>query len=149
VTDVAHELDAPPWLRVDATLMATARAIRHAYDDALASVGLTLSQASLLSFVVESGPLAQTRLAERLGLGRAATGALVDALVAKELVMRSPDREDRRVWLVTATEAGRSVAGEVAGIDTMLRSRLRRGISKAERQQLASLLLRLQSNLAD
>jgi DNA-binding MarR family transcriptional regulator len=63
--------------------------------------------------------------------------------------MRSPDREDRRVWLVTATEAGRSVAGEVAGIDTMLRSRLRRGISKAERQQLASLLLRLQSNLAD
>ena len=27
----SHELDAPPWLRVESTLMATANAIRDAY----------------------------------------------------------------------------------------------------------------------
>jgi MarR family transcriptional regulator, transcriptional regulator for hemolysin len=143
------ELDSPPWLRVDATLMATARAIREAYDDALAEIDLSLSQASLLAFVVESGALAQTRLAERLQLGKAATGALVDALEAKGLVVRRPAADDRRVWLVEPTAAGKERAAEVDEIDRRLRTRLRRGVTKAERQQLASLLLRLQVNLAD
>ena len=57
-----HELDAPPWLRVESTLMATARAIRVAYDQRLAVYELNLSQASVLAYLNESGPLTQTQL---------------------------------------------------------------------------------------
>jgi hypothetical protein len=31
-----HELDSPPWLRVESTLMATARLVRTAFDARLA-----------------------------------------------------------------------------------------------------------------
>ena len=61
-----HELDAPPWLRVESTLMATARLVRDAFDCRLASLDLNLTQASLLGYVAEFGAATQTRLAERI-----------------------------------------------------------------------------------
>ena len=76
VADAAHELDAPPWHRVEATLMAVSRAIRRAYDLRLRSIGLTLSEASLLAFLREQGATTQTVIAQRIGMGRASAGSL-------------------------------------------------------------------------
>ena len=143
-----HELDAPPWLRVESTIMATARAIRQCYDQRFADLGLNLSEASLLAFVEESGPLTQTRLAQRLGLGRAATGSVIDSLERRGLVERQPDPDDRRVWLVTVTRSGKDLVEQVNASDQVLRSELRACISRTDRQQLAALLVRLQENLA-
>ncbi len=144
----SHELDAPPWLRVESTLMATAQAIREAYDVRLAPIGLTLSLASLLSYIAEFGPVNQTRAAEHLGQGRAATGAQVDRLQQLGLIERRPDPDDRRVWMVAITPAGVAKAAAVGEIDTVLRSELRSGITREERQRLAAVLVRLQSNVA-
>jgi DNA-binding MarR family transcriptional regulator len=142
-----HELDAPPWLRVESTLMATADAIRAAYDERLARLGLTLSQASLLAYICDFGPVTQTRAAEHLGQGRAVTGTQVDKLEGLGLVERLPDPDDRRVWLVAITDAGREQAAAIADVDRVLRAELRDGISRADRQTLAGLLVRLQHNL--
>jgi DNA-binding MarR family transcriptional regulator len=133
---------------VESTIMATARAIRQAYDKRFEELDLNLSEASLLAFVEESGPLTQTRLAERLGLGRAATGSVIDALETRGVVSREPDPDDRRVWLVTVTAAGKELVAEVTKRDTVLRKELRSGISRDERHQLADLLVRLGHNLA-
>jgi MarR family transcriptional regulator for hemolysin len=143
-----HELDAPPWQRVESTLMATSRAIRDAYDARYAELDLNLTQASLLVFLHESGPLRQTQLARRLGQGRAATGATVDLLERRGRVERQPDPSDRRAWLVTITPAGKDLVAPIGEIDRVLREKLRRDIPRSERQQLAKLLLRLQANLA-
>lgn len=144
-----HELDAPPWLRVETTLMATARTIRQAYDQRLEPLGLQLSQASLLSYVADFGPQAQSRIAERLGIGRAATGSMIDGLEARGLVRRLPDPADRRVWLVGLTSEGKELVADVAAVDAALRAELRSGTTRADRQQLAAILLRLQANLAE
>ena len=90
MTSSKHELDAPPWQRVESTLMATSRAIRDAYDARFAELDLNLTQASLLVFLHEAGPLHQSQLARRLGRGRAATGATVDGLERRGLVERQP-----------------------------------------------------------
>lgn len=147
ISELSHELDAPPWLRVESTLMATANAIRAAYDDRLSALGLNLSLASLLAYIGDFGPVTQTRAAEHLDQGRAVTGTHIDKLQASGLVERRPDPDDRRVWLVAITDAGRDLAARVAAVDTVLRSELRRGISRSERQTLAGLMLRLQHNL--
>lgn len=146
-TAPGHELDAPPWLRVESTLMATANAIRSAYDTRLAPLGLNLSVASLLSYIRDFGPVSQTRAAEHLDQGRAVTGTQVDKLQSLGLVERLPDPDDRRVWRVAITDAGRELADRVADIDAVLRAELRAGISRSDRQALAGLLLRLQHNL--
>ncbi len=128
--------------------MKTARAIRRAYETRMAELDLNLSQASLLGFLKDSGPLTQTQLAASLGLGRAATGAIIDVMERRGLVERRPNPKDRRVWLVDTTRAGADLAEPVLEIDRVLRDDLRAGISKRERQVLAELLVRLQSNLS-
>lgn len=144
----SHELDAPPWLRVDHTLMWTAAAIRDLYDAQLAEIGLTYSLGSLLAYVAEFGPVNQTRAAEHLCQGRASTGVKVDRLEELGLIERRPHPDDRRVWMLAITDRGRAVSDEVCGFDAALRDQLRTGITRAERQQLAALLVRLQRNVA-
>jgi len=143
----SHELDAPPWLRVETTLIGAAQAIRNAYDVRLAPIGLTLSLASLLAYVADFGPVNQTRASEHLGQGRASTGAQVDRLEQLGHVARLPDPDDRRVWMVAITASGRELVDKVTEIDAVLRAELRSGISRSERQQLAAVLVRLQRNL--
>jgi DNA-binding MarR family transcriptional regulator len=143
-----HELDAPPWLRVESTLMATARAIRKAYAVRFEGLELNLTQASLIGFLDESGPITQTQLAARLGMGRAATGLVITGLEKRKLIERRDNPQDRRAWLIALRPEGRALVEPILEIDAVLRAELRAGISRAERQQLAALLLRLQSNLA-
>ncbi len=143
-----HELDAPPWSRVESTLMATARLVREAFDHRLAPLDLNLTQASLLGYVAEFGATTQTRLADHLGIGRAAIGTIVDQLQTRSLVERLPDPADRRVWLVEITQPGRRMADRVRQVDEVLRAELRRGIGREERQALAWVMTRLQQNLS-
>jgi DNA-binding MarR family transcriptional regulator len=144
----AEPLAAPPRRTMESILMATSRAMRRAYDNRLAGLDLKLSEAFLLGHVHTHGPMTQTQLAEGLGIGRAATGSIVDALERKDLVERSADAGDRRVWLVATTERAGPVVDQLAAVDVALREELWTGISRAERRQLSEILLRLQGNLA-
>ena len=143
-----HELDAPPWTRVEATLMATARAIRRAYEIRYRGYDLNMTQASLIAYLGECGPITQTQLASALGMGRAATGLVITGLEKRDLIERRENPRDRRAWLIALRPAGTSLLGPIHEVDRVLRAELRSGISKQERQRLARLLLRLQSNLA-
>ena len=129
--------------------MSAARNIRQAYDQYFERLNLSLSQASLIGYINENGPMNQTQLATALALGRAATGTVVDQLEERGLVQRVPDPDDRRVWLVENTAAGSEVAGEIVSVDEQLRKRLRVGITRSERQQLADLLLRMSANAVE
>jgi MarR family transcriptional regulator for hemolysin len=143
-----HELDSPPWLRVESTLMSTARLLRVAFDARLATLDLNLTQASLLGYVAEFGTTTQTDLADHLGIGRAAIGSVIDRLETRGLVERQPKADDRRVWLVAITDVGTDMARRIAEVDTVLRAELRHGIGREERQALAWVMTRLQQNLA-
>jgi MarR family transcriptional regulator, transcriptional regulator for hemolysin len=128
--------------------MATSKLLRRAYDTRLADIGLNLSEACLLAYVAEHGPLTQTQVAERIGMGRAPAGAIIDNLSARGLLVRLPHETDRRVWLLEATRPGVELTARIADVDLKLRSEFRDGLTRAERQQLAGTLIRLQQNLA-
>ncbi len=127
--------------------MGTARRLRSAFDQRLEPLDLNLNQASLLAYVADFGESTQTELAEMVDLGRAAIGTMIDQLEARGLLERLPDPADRRVWLVAATDAGREVVDRFYAVDAEFRQQLRQGISRSERQLLAELLERLDSNI--
>ena len=145
--ETTHELDAPPWLRVETTLMCTARTMREAYDLRLAPLGINLTQASIVAYLHDFGPSTQTAIADHLRLGRAGIGTTIDRLQERDLVERRPDLKDRRVWNVAVSPSGSELAARVLTVDTAFRAELRTGISRSERQALASLMTRLQRNL--
>jgi MarR family transcriptional regulator, transcriptional regulator for hemolysin len=141
-----HELDAPPWSRVEGTLLSTARAVRRAYDAALAELGVNLSEASVLAHLRDAGPLTQIELSRRIGTGRARMGAWIDGLVTKGAVIREADPQDRRVWKVALTPAGRTLWARTAEVDRSIRRVLRDGTTADDRARLDSLLRLINGN---
>lgn len=142
----AHLLGAPPWRRVEITMMSAARDIRLTYDRWYESLGLNLSQAQVVGFISANGPMNQTQLAAALVLGRAATGSVIDILEAEGLVRRVQDPADGRAWLVENTDDGAAMAVKVEKIDEQLRARMREGISREERQLMSNLAVRMADN---
>ncbi len=139
--------ETPSWRRFEIAIIGTARRLNNVFNARVESLDLNLNQASLLAFVVDFGDSTQTALAEMVGLGRAATGTMIDQLETRGLLERQPDPNDRRVWLVAATDAGRQIVERFYEIDSALRAELRRGIGRDDRQQLAETLERLDANI--
>lgn len=127
--------------------MAIANELRAAYDRRFAPLGLNLSQASILAYLDDFGPTIQTRLADHLGHGRAATGTCIDRMQQAGLVRRTHDPNDRRVWLVELTATGRDLVPRVAEVDAEFRSTFRAGLGREERHVLGEALGRLDRNL--
>ena len=72
---------------------------------------------------------------------------MIDQLEARGLVTRNPDPHDRRVWLVGITGEGSALVQRFYAVDECFRQEIRHGISREERQQLATLLERLGTNV--
>jgi MarR family transcriptional regulator for hemolysin len=96
--------------RFSAALHGSARAWRQAIDRRLRHLGL--SQASWMAIAVtakEAEPPSQTRLAARVGVEDPTMVATVDRLVKAGYMVRTPSETDRRVKLLSLTDAGRQI----------------------------------------
>lgn len=78
-----------------------ARQVEHG----LAPVGLSLQQYRALALLAE-GPAGANRLAERLTVSPPSVTAVIDGLVARGLVSRAADPDDRRRLTLALTPAG-------------------------------------------
>jgi DNA-binding MarR family transcriptional regulator len=67
---------------------------------------VSVTQCHALSVVAARGPLNLNRLAAELYLDKSTASRVVDALVEKRYVERSPDPDDRRAVKLHATEQG-------------------------------------------
>ncbi len=90
------------------------RLMRQAFDEKMATLGLTRSQWHALVYVLSIEKLTQTELAGHLDIGRAAAGLLVDQLERGGFIKRAADPNDRRVWRIEATKQAFSRAEAIA-----------------------------------
>ncbi len=84
-----------------------ARRVTRLYDQALAPVGLRITQYPVLSWLAFAGPMTMNVLAGRLVMDRATLGHNLRPLQAQGLVTLVEGR-DRRSRVVTLTDAGRT-----------------------------------------
>ena len=132
--------------RVELAVLRAARALRHAFNVRLRQIGLSTTEASMISFLAEHGSLSQRELAELLQITPAPCGVAIDGLVKRGLVERRADPADRRVWRIVLTEAAVPVVQDFERVDAELRADLRAGLARADRRQLARLLAVLERN---
>jgi DNA-binding MarR family transcriptional regulator len=121
--------------------------IHNAYNRAFRRLGVTRSQAVALVFLAEFGAMTQSELAQRIVLGKAATGTLLRQMEEAGLVRRTADPGDGRSRLVTLGEAGAALIERFSVIGLELGERMRDGITPAERRLVADVLRRMQANL--
>jgi len=85
---------------------------------------LARSEAAVLAFLVESGPMTMSEVSSRVGLALSSATGLIDRLVDRRFVARARPESDRRRVRVTITTRGKQ-ALETAIAD---RIRLARGM---------------------
>jgi DNA-binding MarR family transcriptional regulator len=109
------------------------------------TMGLGHGSTSALATVVHTGPLRTGDLAAREGVSAPTMTRIVAVLVAEGYVVREPDPDDRRVWLVRATEPGARVINDVRSARSQaLLDRLSR-LPPAEREALLAALPALEA----
>jgi len=138
-----------PNRQLEFLLVEVARLQLRVYNERCRATGLNQSQVAALIHLQRAEELSQTDLAARLGMRKAAVGTLVDGLEGKGLVERTRSREDRRLQLVSITDAGERVVDAVDHMGEALGIGLRRDISREERTQLVSILQRIRRNLRE
>ncbi|MEI7547980.1 MAG: MarR family transcriptional regulator [Actinomycetota bacterium] len=145
--DVDRNFGAPSWRRIESTLMLTSRALRRAYDDGRQPTGLNQSEASVSALLGEELSLSQSSVAQRIGMRRAAAGAIIKKLDDLGYVQRAEDPRDRRAMSLVLSDAAQPILARITQIDTEMQRKLRSGLSREERRQLALTLDRIRANL--
>ncbi|MBD2090514.1 MarR family transcriptional regulator [Microcoleus sp. FACHB-1515] len=109
--------------------------------------GLTPFHWLVLCCLWEEDGLATSSIGEKLcQVGGTLTGVL-DRMEERGLIERQRDLQDRRIWRIWLTEAGKQLETILPPIVTELREQALEGISNAERQRLSALLDLIIANL--
>lgn len=99
--------------------------------------GLSLMGAHALALIEMHGPMPMSRLADDLGVALPNATGIVSRLAERGIVAREHADDDRRVVLVSLTDTGRRLIGEM---EEARRGRIRRLVETLDREQQQRLL---------
>ena len=125
-----------------------ARQMRAHFDEAVAELGVTRSQWTVIVVVSGKPGVTQRVVAEALEISEASAGRLIDRLVTEGLVERRPKEDDKRAHAVFLTEAGKKLTGKLAELGRQSESAAFDGIPTEDLRKLENLLETIAGNLA-
>ncbi len=135
--------------KVALKLAIVTRHMRKHFDDAIAELGVTRSQWTVIA-VVSSSPGANQRLiAETLEISEAAAGRLVDRLITEGMVERKRHADDRRAHAIYLTQKGEELTGTLAEVATISEETTFAGITVSQLEQMSALLDAISANLGN
>jgi DNA-binding MarR family transcriptional regulator len=122
---------------------------RTVFDQRLKPLGITRSQWWVLTNLSrhDGEGYAQVELARLLDVGKVTLGGLIDRLEDNGLVMRVPDKEDRRSKRVQMSRKGRALLQKVESIGREVNSEIMVDISPEEEDRLIEMLRKMKRNL--
>lgn len=124
-----------------------ARMIRGANGEALRGMGAHAGQESVLEQLWCDDGLTPGDLARRIGVEVPTITRTTQRMEAAGLVRRVRDPDDARLVRITLTDRGRDLRERMPALLDAVAERALRGLSPAERQRLAALLVRVAENL--
>ncbi|ATL81183.1 MarR family transcriptional regulator [Streptomyces malaysiensis subsp. malaysiensis] len=133
---------------VSQTLARVSRLHRLAGGKLLRPTGLCSGQEFLMMTLWDAGSVRQSDLAKALDLDPSTVTLMLRRLEQGGHVVRSRDPQDRRVMLVRASEESYTLRPEVAHIWARLEERILDGLDDAERDAFATILAKVEKNLA-
>ncbi|BAM87285.1 putative transcriptional regulator [Bradyrhizobium oligotrophicum S58] len=98
------------WMRM------VSNAVSQDFARKVATEGVTVAEWSFMRALYEQPPTPPSVLAERMGLTRGAISKLADRLLAKGLIARTEDPQDKRAHRLTLTADGRSKVPVLAAL---------------------------------
>jgi DNA-binding MarR family transcriptional regulator len=130
-------------------LFGTTTALRTFVDARLRVRGTSVSRLrALRTLATAAEPMRMRDLSDVLGLAARTVTSMVDALEREGLVERLPHPTDRRAFLLTLTDRGRSCHAEAEEIDREALAVATGGLTAEDRTRLRELLGVLRTSVA-
>jgi DNA-binding MarR family transcriptional regulator len=126
----------------------TARAIRRAFDQRAAELGVTRPQWRVLARLKREPGLRQVELAERLDMEPITLCRIVDRLEEAGLVERKPDPSDRRAWKLELTANAEPIVKRLRGLAHDLAEEATDGIEQRDLNVIQQRLAAIRANVA-
>lgn len=145
------KLDASP-MGVVGRVQRACRLLDRGVSDRLSAHGLQLWEFDILATLLRSGPPYRLSAGALVGASMVTSGAItnrIDRLVARGLVSRETDPDNRRSVRITLTDAGRELVDTALTDHVANESELLSGLTATEQAQLAGLLRKLLVHLGD
>jgi MarR family transcriptional regulator, transcriptional regulator for hemolysin len=136
----------PVRIPIGLQLAQAARSVSRAFDDALAAAGGSLPVWLVLLNLKTRSLASQRELAAAVGVREATLTHHLTSMESAGLVSRRRDAANRRVQVVELTPAGEEAFERLRAVAIAFDQQLRRGVTDADVDQLASLLARLAAN---
>lgn len=134
--------------RFSAALHTSARGWRLAVDRRLKHLGISQASWMAIAIVAKAAtPLSQTRMAALVGVEDPTMVATIDRLVKAGYALRTPSPTDRRVKLVSLTDAGQEIYRTLKAESDVLRADLLRHIDPQALQLATEVLETLQAGI--
>jgi DNA-binding MarR family transcriptional regulator len=75
--------------------------------------GITATQLNVIKLLQAVGDLSLSELSKRMAATNSTVTGIIDRMVAADLVAREQSADDRRVWKIRLTDAGRGLARRI------------------------------------
>ena len=124
---------------------------RTFFDQRLKPLGITRSQWWALSNLSrhDGEGYMQVELARLLDVGKVTLGGLIDRLEESGLVVRSPDKDDRRSKRVKPSAKGKALFKKLRSVSAACDREIMKGIPVEEEEVLIRVLARMKRNLIE
>ena len=121
---------------------------RERMDARMSRFGMTPAQTHVLRYLRQNGgQMPQRELLDRLKVKPSTVNGIVDRLVEKGMLTRSPGEKDGRCRILRLTEAGQQFYDDFESITRQIEDLIHRGMDPQETETLRRLLLRAADNL--
>ena len=124
-------------------------AIRARLDDMVRPAGLTALQYTAMTVLERHPDLTASRLARRSFVTAQTMADMVTALLARGLIDRHRDPDDRRRLVLSLTRAGEAVLDEFRPRVAALEKEMLSGLDRTEARQLRRAIIACRTALAD
>ncbi len=125
----------------------SARLLKKIFDRRVKQLGVTRSQWMVLVQLMRQEGLAQTELADLVEIEQPSLVRHLDRLVKSGLLIRRPDREDRRVNRIFLNKKSRGLLEKIEPEALSLLKEFVKGLTGKEQETLFALLSKVKNNL--
>jgi MarR family transcriptional regulator, transcriptional regulator for hemolysin len=140
------DVPAPFPLPVGLRLSQAARAVERAFDEALGEAGGTLPVWLILLNLKIRKPANQRELADAVGVREATLTHHLNAMDTRGLITRTRTAANRRIHVVTLTDAGETAFARLRDTAIAFDAKLRAGLADTDLATLGTLLGQLAAN---
>lgn len=138
-----NQLDEKLSLKLFVVLTRALDSVRKGVEKEIRSYGLNPTEFAVLELLYNKGEQTVQKIGEKVLIASSSITYVVDKLEKKNLILRTPNQEDRRITQVSITEEGKTMMNEIFPGHVQAVQRILAGLDTTEKEEMISQLKKL------